>query len=164
MAEISEVVRILCARMETNPEDFLFTGVGVHQTPKFYNIGESLRLRIMNTNLKDLHEHELSDYYHTWHYTEEELVLLKDAYYTMYRKRKAFETLDILFNNEEREKSTEHIAKQLAQSMHGYGISPNQNGVNSVLQPGFSMSNTTATGIHMANQLYSASGVTNGNK
>ena len=136
----------------------------MYQTPKFHLVGESLKLRLINIEYHELNDNERRDYKNLWYYTDEEIVLLKDAYYKMCRKQNAIDVLNTLFNSEEKDKATEQIAKQLAQSMHGYRISPNQNSVNSVLQHGFSMSNTTATGIHMANQLYSASGVTNGNK
>ena len=164
MAEISETVKVLCARMETNPEDFMYTHVGVYQTPKFHLVGESLKLRLMNIEYHELNENERRDYKYLWYYTDEEIVLLKDAYYKMCRKQNAIDVLNTLFNSEEKDKTTERIAKHLAQSIHGVNTSTiRQNSVNSVLQPGFSMS-TTATGIHMANQLYSTSGVINGNK
>lgn len=173
MAEISEVVKMLCARMETNPEDFMYTRVGVYQTPKFHQLGEGLRLRAVNVSPDHLSADERLSYMNLWHYTDDELALLTDSYHKMYRKQNEIQMLDILFNGDEREQTHERIAKHLAQSMHG---------IPSVLQPGFKMTNTTATSLHMAdpqvsntgfslppgynNQLnsYSASGVTNGNK
>ena len=162
MAEISEPVKVLCARMETNPEDFMYTHVGVYQTPKFLQIGESLKLRLTNIEYHELDDSERRSYKGLWHYTDEEIVLLKDAYYKMYRKQNAIDVLNTLFNSEEKDKTTERIAKHLAQSIHGVNTSTiRQNSVNSVLQPGFSMS-TTAHGIPAVDRFNT--GVINGNK